>query len=60
MADVLTATEVTVEEVHEERYGDWAHMRDLSNWDVPKIRFVEAIKDPEKWLLPPREKKNNS
>jgi hypothetical protein len=37
-------------------YGEWHRLRDISKWKPPKIKFVEAMKDTQKWIVPPKEK----
>ncbi|KAH6682931.1 hypothetical protein B0J14DRAFT_673419 [Halenospora varia] len=38
-----------LDELHEE------HMRDLSDWEIPRVRFVEAKSKAERFILPPFE-----
>jgi len=35
---------------------DESHLRDLSDWNIPKVRFVEARKRNGPWTLRPKEK----
>jgi hypothetical protein len=43
----------TLEMVDNDRLGEWNHLRDLSKWELPTVRFVEAMIEPHKWVLPP-------
>jgi hypothetical protein len=45
----------TFEIMDSDPMGDWNHLRDFSKWELPKVRFVEAMLEPHKWVLPPVE-----
>jgi hypothetical protein len=51
-----TAGESSFEEIDSDPWGSWCDLRDVSKWEPPKIRFVEAMKDSQKWVLAPKEK----
>lgn len=56
MTNVSLAGEVSQEMVDRNPWGEWSPLRDVSTWIPPKIRFVEALKDPHKWTVPPLER----
>lgn len=45
----LLAGEYTLDEIND---GDCT--KDLSEWKIPSVKFVEAIQAPDQWTLPPK------
>jgi hypothetical protein len=32
----------------------WDHVADLSNWEIPRVKYVEARTNSHEWVLPPQ------
>jgi len=32
----------------------WEHLKDLSNWEIPTVKYVEARINSHEWILPPQ------
>jgi hypothetical protein len=45
----------TLEVIDSDPLGDWNQLLDLSKWELPTVRLVEAMIEPHKWVLPPVE-----
>jgi hypothetical protein len=52
-ASVSPAGMATLEVIDSDPLGEWHHLQDLSKWELPTMRFVEAMIEPHKWVLPP-------